>query len=269
MRIRWRNFELPSKVTPDSETLTPEYGRFLIEPFERGFGHTIGNGLRRVLLSSIEGTAVTAVRIEGTEHEFASLEGVYEDVTDVILDIKRLRIRHPGTERITCRIKKSGKGPVTGADVECPGDTVVVNRDLAGIDVDQIYTDNFQGGYLATQHLLSLGHRRIACIAGPSDLTLGACSLTARMWSPSKDAPSTGCASASVSSSREERSSIRSPCWRTCCSRSGNAAGFPHRTSCRARARPSPRWVSPRWDTSTLPRSPGACASASPSPERW
>ncbi len=130
MRIRWRNFELPSKVTPDSETLTPEYGRFVIEPFERGFGHTIGNGLRRVLLSSIEGTAVTAVRIIGADHEFASLEGVYEDVTDIILNIKRLRIRHPGENKITCHIKKSGKGPVTGAHVECPGDTEVVNKDL-------------------------------------------------------------------------------------------------------------------------------------------
>ncbi len=130
MRIRWRNFELPSKVTSDAETQTTEYGRFLIEPFERGFGHTIGNGLRRVLLSSIEGTAVTAVRIEGADHEFASLEGVYEDVTDIILNIKRLRIRHPGGDRITCRIQKSGKGPVTGADVQCPGDTQVVNKDL-------------------------------------------------------------------------------------------------------------------------------------------
>jgi DNA-directed RNA polymerase subunit alpha len=130
MRIRWRNFELPSKVVPDAETLTPEFGRFLIEPFERGFGHTIGNGLRRVLLSSIEGTAVTSVRIEGADHEFASLEGVYEDVTDIILNIKRLRIRHPGTDKLTCRIKKSGKGQVRGADVECPGDAVVVNKDL-------------------------------------------------------------------------------------------------------------------------------------------
>lgn len=130
MRIRWRNFELPSRVTPDQETLTPEYGRFIVEPFERGFGHTIGNGLRRVLLSSIEGTAVTAVRIEGADHEFASLEGVYEDVTDIILAIKRLRIRHHGADRVTCHIKKSGKGPVTGGDVQCPGDTRVVNTDL-------------------------------------------------------------------------------------------------------------------------------------------
>jgi DNA-directed RNA polymerase subunit alpha len=64
MRIRWRNFELPSKVTPDAETLSNTYGRFIIEPFERGFGHTIGNGLRRVLLSSIEGTALSSVKIE-------------------------------------------------------------------------------------------------------------------------------------------------------------------------------------------------------------
>ena len=130
MRIRWRNFELPSKVSPDSGSKTEEYGRFIIEPFERGFGHTIGNGLRRVLLSSIEGTAVTAVRIEGADHEFASLEGVYEDVTDIILNIKRLRIRYPGQGKIHCRIRKNGKGVVTGADVECEGDAEVVNKDL-------------------------------------------------------------------------------------------------------------------------------------------
>jgi len=130
MRIRWRNFELPSSVEADQESLTGEYGRFVVEPFERGFGHTIGNGLRRVLLSSIEGAAVTAVRIEGADHEFASLEGVVEDVTDVILNIKRLRIRHQGTEKITCTVRKSGKGAVTGADVVCEGDAEVINKDL-------------------------------------------------------------------------------------------------------------------------------------------
>lgn len=130
MRIRWRNFELPSKVQPEPDSLTTEYGRFVVEPFERGFGHTIGNGLRRVLLSSIEGTAITAVKIEGAEHEFASLEGVYEDVTDIILNLKRVRIQHPGPEPIVCRIEKSGKGPVTGADVICEGDAQVVNKNL-------------------------------------------------------------------------------------------------------------------------------------------
>ncbi len=130
MRIRWRNFELPSRVEPDKGTLTEEYGRFIVEPFEQGFGHTIGNGLRRVLLSSIEGTAVTSVRIDSASHEFDSLDGVYEDVTDIILNLKRLRIHHEGTEPIACLIQKDGKGEVTGADVECEGDAEVVNKDL-------------------------------------------------------------------------------------------------------------------------------------------
>ncbi len=130
MRIRWRNFELPSKVVPEKATLTKEYGRFVVEPFEQGFGHTIGNGLRRVLLSSIEGVAVTAVRIDGAAHEFDSLPGVYEDVTDIALNLKRLRIRYEGSEPIVCRIHKKGKGPVTGADVQCPGDARVINTDL-------------------------------------------------------------------------------------------------------------------------------------------
>ena len=130
MRIRWRNFELPSKVQPDPETLTNTYGRFHIEPFERGFGQTIGNGLRRVLLSSIEGTAVASVKIEGANHEFDSLEGVYEDVTDIILNLKRLRIQYAGQNEIICRIQKSGKGPITGADVQCEADARIANPEM-------------------------------------------------------------------------------------------------------------------------------------------
>jgi len=130
MRIRWRNFELPSRVQFDQETLTTTYGRCSVEPFERGFGHTIGNGLRRVLLSSIEGTAVTTVKIDGVNHEFDSLEGVYEDVADIILAIKRLRISYDGSQQIVCRIQKSGKGAITGADVQCEGGARVANPDL-------------------------------------------------------------------------------------------------------------------------------------------
>lgn len=130
MRIRWRNFELPSKVTPDAATLTSTYGRFSIEPFERGFGHTIGNGLRRVLLSSIEGTAVATVKIEGANHEFDTLEGVMEDVTDIILNIKRLRVQYDGLSEVVCRIQKKGKGAVTGADVTCEGDARIANPEL-------------------------------------------------------------------------------------------------------------------------------------------
>ena len=86
MRIRWRNFELPSQVQLERSTVTDEYGKFVVEPFERGFGTTIGNGLRRVLLSSIEGTAVTSVKIEGVVHEFSTIPGVLEDVTYIILN---------------------------------------------------------------------------------------------------------------------------------------------------------------------------------------
>ena len=130
MRIRWRNFELPSKVQPDAESLTNTYGRFIIEPFERGFGHTIGNGLRRVLLSSIEGTAVASVKIEGAQHEFDSLDGVYEDVTDIILNIKRLRIQYDGQHEIVCKIEKSGKGAIKGSDVQCEGGAKIANPEM-------------------------------------------------------------------------------------------------------------------------------------------
>ena len=88
MRIRWRNFELPSQVKMDAETASDSYGLFVVEPFERGFGTTIGNGLRRVLLSSIEGTAVTSVKIDGVVHEYSTIPGVLEDVSHIVLNLK-------------------------------------------------------------------------------------------------------------------------------------------------------------------------------------
>ena len=101
----------------EEESVSDNRSRFIVEPLEPGFGHTLGNTLRRALLARIPGAAITSVRIEGVHHEFSTIEGVVEDVTDVILNIKRLRIRHQGTAKITCTIRKSGKGPVTGADV--------------------------------------------------------------------------------------------------------------------------------------------------------
>ena len=94
MRIRWRNFELPSQVRLEPETSSDTYAKFTVEPFERGFGTTIGNGLRRVLLSSIEGTAVTSVRVEGVVHEFSTIPGVLED--DVIVDARDDRMARLG-----------------------------------------------------------------------------------------------------------------------------------------------------------------------------
>ncbi len=130
MRIRWRNLELPTKVTADPATRTDTYAKFMAEPFERGYGVTVGNGLRRVLLSSIEGSAVTSLKIAGVKHEFSSIEGIKEDVTDIVLALKRLRIRFHTDDPKVLTIEKKGPGPVTGADVKTGSDCEVVNKDL-------------------------------------------------------------------------------------------------------------------------------------------
>ncbi len=129
MRIRWREFELPSGVTIDESTATESYAQFSVEPFERGFGHSLGNGLRRVLLSSIEGTAVTGVRIEGVEHEFRPLDGVVEDVTDVVLNLKSVLVNVDGDPPITLSIKGTGPYELKASDFELPTGVTLVNPD--------------------------------------------------------------------------------------------------------------------------------------------
>lgn len=118
MRIRWRGLELPTQVVRDESISTDTYGRLLIEPFERGFGTTVGNSLRRILLSSLEGAAVTRVRIAGASHEFMSLPGVYEDVTDVILNVKSLVLALDGEGEKTMRLHRKGPGEVFARDIE-------------------------------------------------------------------------------------------------------------------------------------------------------
>ena len=113
MRIRWRGLELPHRVSPDEELNTETYGKFVIEPFERGFGTTVGNSLRRILLSSLEGAAVTAVRIKGAPHEFCSLEGVTQDVTDIILNVKDMIVTVDGDEPKAMKLAAEGPGEVT------------------------------------------------------------------------------------------------------------------------------------------------------------
>jgi DNA-directed RNA polymerase subunit alpha len=130
MRIRWRNFELPNRVTVDEGTRTETYGCFFAEPFERGFGTTVGNGLRRILLGSLEGTAVTHVKIKGVQHEFTAMDGVVEDVTEVILNLKRLLVRLENESIATLRLKKDRKGPVLAKDFETPGYAAIVNPEL-------------------------------------------------------------------------------------------------------------------------------------------
>ena len=130
MRIRWREFELPNRVVHDESVSNATYGLFVAEPFERGFGHTIGNGLRRVLLSSLEGAAVTHVRVQGVQHEFATIEGVVEDMTEIVLNVKKLLVTSESTEPRTLRLKADQKGPVTASLFQETNDVEVVNKDL-------------------------------------------------------------------------------------------------------------------------------------------
>jgi DNA-directed RNA polymerase subunit alpha len=117
MRVTWRGLELPRSVEKDTEISTEKYGRFYIEPFERGFGTTIGNSLRRVLLSSLEGSAVTSVLIKGVDHEFTSIKGVMEDVTEILLNVKNLIVRLNEQGPKTMSISASKAGQVTAADI--------------------------------------------------------------------------------------------------------------------------------------------------------
>jgi DNA-directed RNA polymerase subunit alpha len=130
MHIRWRGLELPGAVTPDLKTLSSTYGTFTAEPFERGFGTTVGNSLRRVLLSSLEGSAVTQIKVGGALHEFTTIKGVLEDVTDVVLAVKSLVVKNHSDSTRVIRVEKSTKGPVTAADIQTDEAVEVVNKDL-------------------------------------------------------------------------------------------------------------------------------------------
>jgi len=130
MRIRWRGFELPTRVVADRNTMTASYGKFIAEPFERGFGTTIGNSLRRVLLSSIEGAGITTVRIEGVQHQYSTIEGVVEDVTDIILNLKQVRLRLHSEGAKTLKIERHARGQVTAADIQADPDVEIANPEL-------------------------------------------------------------------------------------------------------------------------------------------
>ena len=119
----WKGFQKPKRLDFEPESLTATYGKFYAQPFERGFGTTIGNALRRVLLSSIEGAAITAVKIEGVLHEFSSLPGVVEDVTDIILNLKQIPIKMHTTEEKILTLDVTRKGKVTASDLQ--GDSTI------------------------------------------------------------------------------------------------------------------------------------------------
>ncbi len=126
----WRDLIKPKRLEVDPDTLTPTYGKFVGEPFERGFGITIGNALRRILLSSLQGAAITSVRIDGVLHEFSTIPGVTEDVTDIILNLKDVRLKMHAEGPKIIRIKADKEGVVRAADIVTDETVEILNPDL-------------------------------------------------------------------------------------------------------------------------------------------
>ena len=131
-------FQRPKFLECDYDTLSDKFGRFWAQPFERGYGVTVGNALRRILLSSVTGAAITAVRIEGVLHEFSTIPGVVEDVTDIILNLKSIPLKLQGDEPRRMTIKKTGPATVTAADIAHDGDIEILDTaiPIASLDID-------------------------------------------------------------------------------------------------------------------------------------
>src|SRR5215831_1013000 len=128
MQQNWRDLTKPKKLEIDDKRLTPTFAKLEFEPLERGFGTTLGNSLRRILLSSLRGAAITSVRFDGTLHEFSTLPGVTEDVTDIVLNLKEVRFKlHDGAQQVTARIQLKGEKEVTAADIEGGPELEVLN----------------------------------------------------------------------------------------------------------------------------------------------
>jgi DNA-directed RNA polymerase subunit alpha len=127
MGVKWRDFQMPKRLDCDETSYTPTYGRFIAEPFERGYGVTLGNSLRRILLSSLEGSAVTSIKIDGVQHEFSTVPGVMEAVTDIVLNIKGLVVKSYSKVPKTVYIKADKKGDIRGKDVICDETVEIVN----------------------------------------------------------------------------------------------------------------------------------------------
>ncbi len=154
--MKWKPLTMPREVVSDHSSATENFSRFVIEPLERGYGVTLGNCLRRVLLSSIQGTAVVSIRIKGALHEFSTIPGVYEDVTNIVLNVKGIVLRSHGDDMVTLRIKSNQKGKITAGMFEGNADVEVLNPDLAiceltdAIDFEmEIDVDSGRGYHLA------------------------------------------------------------------------------------------------------------------------
>lgn len=158
---------MPGRLNVDNETLTERYGRFHAAPFERGFGTTVGNSIRRALLSSIEGAAITAVKISGVEHEFSSIKGVVEDATDVILNLKQVPIRLHGSGPKTLSLTKKGAGSVTSGDIQADGDVEILDPNVHIATISQ-------GGSIDVEMRLKQGRGYVSAeFNNDEDLSVG------------------------------------------------------------------------------------------------
>src|SRR5512136_2062094 len=127
MPVRLGRFEMPKRLTKEESTATGTYAKFVAEPFETGYGHTIGNSLRRVLLSSLEGAAISSIKVDGAMHEFATIDGVVEDATDIVLNLKKILLRAHSRDPQTLLLSVNKEGPVTAADIQLNQNIELVN----------------------------------------------------------------------------------------------------------------------------------------------
>src|SRR6516164_9659488 len=127
MPVRLGRFEMPKRLTKDDATATETYAKYVAEPFETGYGHTVGNSLRRVLLSSLEGAAISSIKIDGAMHEFATVEGVVEDVTDIVLNLKKILFKAHSRDPQTLLLSVNKDGAVTAADIQTNQNVELVN----------------------------------------------------------------------------------------------------------------------------------------------
>jgi len=158
MNLKRKGFQLPEKIRFDEETLTDTYGKIVVEPLERGYGTTLGNSLRRVILSSLEGAAITAVKISGALHEFSSINGVKEDVIDIILNLKKLRFKFHGEGTKIAAFNVKGPAQVTGADLQCDStiEMLTPKQEVAILDKDTTFSAEVHvrkgKGYLSSEY---------------------------------------------------------------------------------------------------------------------
>ncbi len=166
MNLKKKGFQLPDKIRFDEETLSSTYGKLIVEPLERGFGTTMGNSLRRVLLSSLEGAAITAVKIAGALHEFSTITGVKEDVISIILNLKKLRFKFHGEGNKIATFNVKGPGHVTGADLQVDSTIEVLNPETPIAILDK-------GGHFDAEVYIRKGKGYISSELNKEDLPVG------------------------------------------------------------------------------------------------